>query len=134
LAIDYSVMPLEGLWWDDDMSNFSVNAKYKWKWTTMIMHPSFISRDIIFDAMADVKKKKNPLALSKMRVEEFTEGRSAQILHVGPFSDEGPTVEQVHKYIDAHGKKTGKHHEVYLSDIRKADPSKWKTIIRQPMQ
>lgn len=134
LAIDYGVMPLEGLWWADDMSSFSAGNKSEWKWTMMIMQPSFVTREVIAKAIADVRAKKNPLALSKMRVEEFAEGRCAQILHVGPFSEEGPTIEQVHHYIDTRGKRRGKHHEIYLSDIRRADPAKWRTVIRQPMQ
>ena len=134
LAIDYGVMPLEGLWWADDMSRFSVNDKDNWKWTMMIMQPSFISEEIIAQAISEVGKKKNLPALSKLRVEEFAEGRCAQILHIGPFSEEGSTIEKVHQYINAHGQLTGKHHEIYLSDIRKADPAKWKTVIRQAME
>ena len=133
-AVDYGVMPLEGLWWADDMSKFSTKDKANWKWTMMVMQPSFITREIIDSAIADVKKKKNLAAISRMRVESLTEGKCAQILHIGPFSEEGPTIEKVHQFIDSMGKRIGKHHEIYLSDIRKADPAKWKTIIRQPMQ
>ena len=133
-AIDYGVMPLEGLWWADDMSRFTTTDKSNWKWTMMIMQPSFVTQEIIDSAIADVKRKKNPPAISKLRLEAFAEGRCAQILHIGPFSEEGPTIEKVHQFIDTKSKRTGKHHEVYLSDIRRADPSKWKTIIRQPMQ
>lgn len=134
LTIDYGVMPLEGLWWADDMTRFSTEDKSNWKWTMMIMQPSFVTREIIDSAIADVRKKKNPAALSRMRVESLTEGRCAQILHIGPFTEEGPTVEKVHRFIDSRGKRTGKHHEIYLSDIRRADPAKWKTVIRQPMR
>ncbi len=133
-ATDYGVMPLEGLWWADDMSSFSTGDKSKWKWTMMIMQPAFVTKEIIDLAIADVKRKKDPPALAKLRVEEFSEGRCAQTLHIGPFSDEGATIERVHQYIDARSKRTGKHHEIYLSDIRKADPAKWKTVIRQPMK
>lgn len=133
-AIDYGVMPLEGLWWADDMSKFTTSDKSNWKWTMMIAQPSFVTREIIERAIADVKKKKNPTAISKLRLEAFSEGRCAQILHIGPFSEEGPTIEKVHQFIDSRSRRAGKHHEIYLSDIRKADPSKWKTIIRQPMQ
>ncbi len=133
-AIDYAVMPLEGLWWADDMPKFTTQDKSNWKWTMMVMQPSFVTSEIIDSAIADVKKKKNPAALSKLRLEAFSEGRCAQILHIGPFSEEGPTIEKVHQFIDSRGNRTGKHHEIYLSDIRKADPAKWKTIIRQPMQ
>lgn len=134
LAIDYGVMPLEGLWWADDMSKFSAEDKSSWKWTMMIAQPHFVSKEMVASAIADVKKKKAPAAISRLRFEAFTEGRCAQILHIGPFSEEGPTIEQVHRFIDAGGYKLcGKHHEIYLSDIRKAAPAKWKTIIRQPL-
>ena len=133
-AVDYGVMPLEGLWWADDMSKFSAGDKSGWKWTMMIMQPAFVTRDIIDRAIADVSRKKNLAALAKMRAESLTEGRCAQILHIGPFSEEGPAVEKLHRYIDERGRRHGKHHEIYLSDIRKATPAKWKTVIRQPMR
>lgn len=132
-AVDYGVMPLEGLWWADDMSKFTTSDKSNWKWTMMIAQPSFVTREIIERAIADVKKKKNPTAISKVRLESLSEGKCAQIMHIGPFSEEGPTIEKVHRFIDSRSQRTGKHHEIYLSDIRKADQSKWKTIIRQPM-
>jgi hypothetical protein len=132
LAIDYGVLPLEGLWWADDMVAFSVEDKSEWKWTMMIMQPEFVSAALVRDTIAEVKKKKDLPALGKMRFESFAEGKAAQILHVGPFTAEGPTVDRVHAFIDAVGKRSGKHHEIYLSDIRKADPAKWKTVIRQP--
>lgn len=134
LAVDYGVMPLEGLWWADDMSAFSVANKASWQWTMMIMQPDLVTGAMIDRAVAQVKEKKDPAALSKLRFEALSEGTCAQILHIGPFSEEGPTVERVHQFIDARGKLSGKHHEIYLSDIRKAAPANWKTIIRQPMQ
>jgi hypothetical protein len=133
-AIDYTVMPLEGLWWTDDMSRFTVEDKSNWKWTMLILQPDFVARETIESAIGELKKKKNPNVIAKVRFEAFSEGKCAQILHVGPFSEEGPTIAKVHQYIDSSGKLTGKHHEIYLSDIRKANPAKWKTIIRQPMQ
>jgi hypothetical protein len=134
LAIDYGVMPLEGLWWAEDMANFSVDDKSNWQWTMMIMQPDFVTEALVNTAIAEVTKKKNPAAIAKVRFAPFTEGSCAQILHIGPFSAEGPTIEKVHQFIAARGNLAGKHHEIYLSDIRKADPAKWKTIIRQPMQ
>ena len=134
LALDYGVMPLEGLWWVDDMSKFSIEDKSDWKWTLMIMQPDFVTKEMIDSAIADVRKKKNPVAISRLRFEALSEGRCAQILHIGPFSVEGPTIDKVHQFIDSRGKRIGKHHEIYLSDIRKADPAKWKTVIRQQMQ
>ena len=133
-AVDYGVMPLEGLWWSDDMSSFLKNDKSNWKWTLMIMQPSFVSPKIVNSARAELKEKKDLPALQKVRFEALTEGRCAQILHIGPFSEEGPTIEKVHRFISERGHKLrGKHHEIYLSDIRKAAPEKWKTVIRQPM-
>jgi hypothetical protein len=135
LAIDYGVMPLEGLWWADDMTKFSPDDKSNWKWTAMIMQPSFITSDLIDFAFAEVKKKKNPTAISKVRFASWAEGKCSQIMHIGPFSEEGPTIEKLHRFIAASNRqRIGKHHEIYLSDIRKADPKNWKTIIRQPMQ
>ena len=133
MDIDYGVMPLEGLWWADDMNDFSAGNKAAWKWTMMMMQPEFITRPMVEEAIASVAKKKNPPALLLMRFESFDEGKCAQILHIGPFSEEGPTIEKVHRYIDNQSRMRGRHHEIYLSDIRRADPARWKTVIRQPM-
>ena len=132
LEIDYGVMPLEALWWADDMSSFATGDKEKWKWTLMIMQPEFISWEMVNEAMEEVKKKKNPAAMHLVRFEPFHEGKAAQTMHIGPFSEEGPTIERVHAFIEAEGsKRVGKHHEIYLSDIRRAAPEKWKTVVRQ---
>jgi hypothetical protein len=133
--VDYGVMPLEGLWWADDMAQFSVEKKGDWKWTLMMMQPEYVTPDLFAEAVEQVKKKKNPAALPLMRFEAYTEGQAAQIMHIGPFSEEGPTVAKIHDFIVANGGKlAGKHHEIYLSDIRKAAPDKWKTVIRQPFK
>ncbi len=133
-GIDYGVLPLEGLWWADDMSSFRVENKSGWKWTLMIMQPELVTREMVHEAIEQVRIKKNPVSLPRVRFESFEEGKVAQILHIGPFSEEGPTVEKLHCYIEESGhQRTGKHHEIYLSDIRRAAPEKWKTIIRQPM-
>lgn len=133
-ALDYSVMPLEGLWWADDMAAFVANDKTKWKWTMMILQPSFVANEVINAAIAEVRKKKNLPCVDRLRLELFSEGLCAQILHLGPFSEEGPTIERLHEFIDSRSGRRGKHHEIYLSDIRRADPKKWKTIIRHPMK
>lgn len=133
-SMDYGVMPLEGLWWVDDMSAFTVAEKARWKWTAMIMQPDVITKELVSVAIAEVRKKKNLAALPHVRFERWPEGVCAQIMHIGPFTEEGPTVGKLHQFIDACGcKRIGKHHEIYLSDIRKADPKTWKTVIRQPM-
>ena len=134
LAIDYAVMPLEGLWWAEDMSTFTTGDRSEWLWTMMVMQPDFITAEMVGETAAAVQQKKAQVALSRVRFATFDEGAAAQIMHLGPFSEEGPTIERVHDFIEASGgRRSGKHHEIYLSDIRKAHPSKWKTIIRQPL-
>ncbi|KAB2902198.1 MAG: hypothetical protein F9K35_04445 [Burkholderiaceae bacterium] len=133
-GMDYAVMPLEGLWWADDMSAFVADDKSQWKWTMMIMQPHFVAKEVIEAAISEVKKKKGLPAIDKLRLEDFSEGLCAQVLHIGPFSDEGPAIERLHSFIDERTGRDGKHHEIYLSDIRRADPAKWKTIIRHPMK
>ena len=134
LALDYGVLPLEGLWWADDMTKFSPDDKASWKWTAMIMQPPPVTAELVEAAVVEVRRKKDPAALDRLRFESLAEGTCAQILHIGPFTAEGPTIERLHRFIDARGSRVGKHHEIYLSDIRRADPAKWKTVIRQPMR
>ena len=134
IGIDYGVLPLEGLWWADDMSSFTMGKKDEWKWTLMIMQPEIVTKKMVQEAIEQVKVKKNPVSLPLVRFESFSEGKAAQIMHIGPFSEEGPTIEKVHSFIEDNGSQlTGKHHEIYLSDIRRSAPEKWKTIIRQPI-
>ena len=130
--IDYAVMPLEGLWWADDLTAFVANDRAKWQWTMMIMQPEVLDRATL-DAALHAAAKTVP-AVAGLRIERFDEGLCAQTLHVGPFTEEGPTIQRVHAFIEQDGALRGKHHEIYLSDIRRADPRRWKTIIRQPMQ
>lgn len=135
LQINYGVMPLEGLWWADDIARFSVHDRTGWKWTMMIMQPEFIPPELVAEAVSDTRKKKGAMgALAALRFERFAEGEAAQLLHIGPFSDEGLTVQRLHVYIEENGALCGKHHEIYLSDTRRANPANWKTVIRQPME
>jgi hypothetical protein len=134
MGIDYGVLPLEALWWADDMATFVTGNKDAWKWTVMIMQPEFITHAMVEEATKEVQRKKKPASLPLVRFETFKEGKAAQIMHIGPFSDEGPTIEKVHSFIENNGsQRSGKHHEIYLSDIRRAAPETWKTIVRQPM-
>lgn len=134
-GVDYGVLPLEGLWWTEDMTQFSVENKDVWKWTSMIMQPEYVTEDLVSKALEQVEKKKNPPALPKIRFESFHEGLSAQIMHIGPYSAEGPTIERLHNFIKENGYKLkGKHHEIYLSDPRRSAPERMKTVIRQPMR
>lgn len=134
-AVDYVVMPLEGLWWTDDMKEFTVANKDAWKWTAMIMQPGHVTEELVQEALEQVEKKKNLPALAKMRYKRFHEGLSAQIMHIGPYSAEGPTIERLHNFIkEKRYELRGKHHEIYLSDPRRAKPEKMKTVIRQPVK
>jgi len=133
-AIDYAVMPLEGLWWVGDMSTFSMQNKEAWQWIAMIMQPDFVSADLVKQAIDQASKKKELPALVKLRFENFYEGLSAQIMHLGPYAAEAPTIEKLHGFIESNGYRiNGKHHEIYLSDPRKSAPEKIKTVIRQPI-
>lgn len=132
---DYVVMPLEGLWWTDDPDNFSVDDKTNWNWKSLIMQPDFVKKEYFKQAKEEVAKKKNLPSLDKIEFIKFDEGLSAQILHIGPFSDEGPTVKKLQSKIEENSYDfNGLHHEIYLSDIRKAKPEKLRTIIRQPIK
>jgi hypothetical protein len=135
LAVDYGVMPLEGLWWADNMNSFAEGNKDLWKWTSMVMQPEFVTEAMFKGAVEFVRKKKNPLALPMLRFESLHEGLSAQILHIGPYSTEKATVEKIHKFMEENGYIfNGKHHEIYLSDPRKSAPEKMKTIVRQAIK
>ncbi len=130
--VDYGVMPLEGLWWSDEHEDLDASDKDGWNWTLMIMQPHYVTTELVQAAVEKVVKEKNIAAAAGMRFESFTEGFAAQILHVGPFSEEGPTVAGLHQFIrETACEFRGKHHEIYLSDTRRAKPEKWKTIVRQ---
>ncbi len=133
--IDYGVMALEGLWWADDMGDFMTGNRDNWKWTLMIMQPHFVTPELVEEAIKEVEKKKNPVALSKLRFAGYDESLSAQIMHIGPFSEEGPNIRKIHDFIIEQGRKPrGKHHEIYLSDFRRVAPERMKTVLRQPME
>jgi hypothetical protein len=135
LATDYPVMPLEGLWWAEDMSSFTEGDRSAWKWTMMIMQPEIVTAELVEMAATEVARKKNPAALPLVRLERYDEGLSAQLMHIGSYAAEAPNIVRVHEFIAASGHtRRGKHHEIYLSDPRRSAPEKWKTIIRQPME
>jgi hypothetical protein len=131
---DYGVMPLDGLWWSDNMADFAEHNKKNWQWTALIMQPEYVTEALFKEAVDKVKATKNPPGLDKARFEPFKEGLSAQIMYFGPYSEEGPVIQTIHKFIQENGYSlSGKHHEIYLGDPRRTAPAKLKTIIRQPM-
>ena len=132
---DFTVMALEGLWWAEDMQVFmpETSDRNKWQWTVMMLLPDFVTQKDFENAVLAAKKKKDNPALNHVRFESFTEGKSAQIMHVGPYSAEGPNIQKIHnKIMEIGGKLSGKHHEIYLSDPRRVTPDKMKTVLRQP--
>jgi len=139
---DYVVMPLEGLWWThDEGGRFDFDERDTWKWRAMILQPDAVTAEHLDKARETVKarrtKKKEPVpaSLPKVRLERFHEGKSVQVLHIGPFSAEPPTIERMHAYAKAQGLKLrGHHHEIYLSDPRRTPEEKWKTVLRQPVE
>jgi len=136
LGVDFGVMPLEGLWWTENMEDFNANNKSNWLWTAMIMQPDIVNKAMFEGAIKQVSEKKKLELLNIVRFEAYDEGRSAQVMYVGPYSDEGPTILALHDFIKLQGGKLDKtnkhHHEIYFSDPRRTDQSRLKTIIRQP--
>lgn len=131
---DYTVMPLEGLWWTEAGEGFHQTNKDLWHWTVMIMQPEHITEVDIDQAIHTVQAKKNPPALKKLRFERYTEGLSVQIMYLGPYDEEGPTIERLHTFAEDRGYSLrGKHHEIYLSDPRRTKPERLRTILRQPV-
>jgi hypothetical protein len=130
----HTVAPLEGLWSAQDMEVFRTRDKSAWDWTMMIAQPDWITVEVVDVALAAAQKKRLP-ALGLVRFERYAEGRSVQILHLGPYDDEGPTLARLHdEFLPVNGLvPTGRHHEIYLSDARKTQPAKLKTILRQPV-
>lgn len=131
----HTVAPLEGLWSAEDLDTFRTRDKDAWDWTMMIAQPEWITRELVDEARAAAQKKRLP-GLGRVRFERYAEGRSVQVLHVGPYDDEGPTLERLHdEFLPANGLvPSGRHHEIYLSDPRKTEPSRLKTILRQPVR
>ena len=138
-AVDYPVMALEGLWWVED-GLFDITVKDNWFYTLMIMQPDIITKELFEEAREQVLKKKgdSPL-LSKVKLEYFEEGLCVQTMHIGPYATEPITIDRMKEFMSDHGLKdnvgpNGRHHEIYLSDPRKAAPDKMKTVLRHPVK
>jgi hypothetical protein len=138
-GLDYAVRPLEGQWWAPDMRVFSVEQKEAYRWTMMIAQPEEVTADLFERARAEVQRKKISLSstLAKMRLEAFHEGPAAQILYVGPYAAEAPTIARLHTCIQEWGctfdGMRQKHHELYLGNPHRTAPEKLQTVIRQPI-
>lgn len=133
--IDYKVMPLEGLWWMKGTREFDVNARDSWQWRVMIAQPDEVLAADVTRAKTELREKKDPPGLSRLKSRKFAEGKAVQIMHIGPYSAEGPTIRALHQFAEENGfRLTGKHHEIYMGDPRRSAPEKLKTIIRQPVK
>lgn len=142
LGVDTVVMPLEGQWHAPDMESFtSRRDKSAWLWTLMIMVPDHVTPEMFADAVDAVeqkaakKKQENP-SLRAVRLETLDEGLCVQTLHVGSYDDEAPVLDDLHhRFIPGSGlRMTGLHHEIYLSDVRRVEPARLRTILRQPVE
>lgn len=135
LGRDYAVMPLEGLWWADDMNAFITRDKSAWSWTMMILQPDWITK-VMIDAAIEKASAKLGAPPPSLRLETLDEGLCVQILHIGPYDAEGPVLARLHgEFLPQNGlTETGHHHEIYLSDPRKSAPEKLKTVLRQPVR
>lgn len=135
LGVDYTVLPLEGLWWSVHNERVDLDRNANWYWTSMIMQPDPITAEHVVATIEQVRHQKNLPALDKIRFEPLHEGLSAQVLYIGPYAKESPTIDWLHEFIrHGHYCMAGKHHEIYLSDPRRTEPDKLRTIIRQPIR
>lgn len=136
LGRDYVVMPLEGLWWADDMDAFTLaRDKSRWSWTLMILTPDWIDRPLFGTAIERTRASGGPSRLDDLRLAPLSEGHCVQTLHVGPFDAEAGVLARMHqRFIPDHGlRMVGRHHEIYLSDPRRTAPERLRTILRQPV-
>ncbi len=131
---DFKVMPLEGLWWVENLAELDFKNKDNWFWTMMIVLPSFITQSDFKSAQQAVLKKGESELATTARFEVYDEGTSVQVLYLGAYADELPTIEKMHAFARQQGYELHKkHHEIYMSDPRRTSPEKLKTIIRQPV-
>ncbi len=134
-GLDYTVMPLETLWWIEDERPFYSADPADWRWTAMIMQPDRVAEAMVRDGVTAAGDKRELPALPKLRLDRYYEGPSAQVLHIGPYEEERATIERLMAFIAAVGDMpAGKHHEIYLSDPNRTAPERLRTIIRQPIE
>lgn len=135
-GLDFKVMALEGLWWIED-GVFDMNKpapRGQWRWTSMIRVPDFVMQDAFDEVLTELVEKRGE-KVREVRLVEFDEGLSAQIMHIGPYSEEAPTIDKLHSWVTEQGYRLrGKHHEIYMSDPRRTKPERLKTIIRHPVE
>lgn len=130
--VDYPIMALEALWW---AATPDEHVQRPDRWTMMIMQPDLITAEMFAAAVQKAQAKRPVPALAKVRLQRFHEGLAVQIMHIGPYSAEGPTIERMLAYARAQGyNPRGRHHEIYVGDPRQAHPERLKTVLRQPVE
>jgi hypothetical protein len=137
-GIEHKVQPLEGLWWFEDAREFSADSdRSLWRWTVMVAQPDALTPERFAVVLEEVKRKKKFPELERVRLAWLREGRAAQVMHLGPYADEAPTIARLHAFIDEAGETANplvqKHHEIYLTDANRTAPARMKTILRQPV-
>ncbi|MBT3239339.1 MAG: hypothetical protein HON98_02415 [Chloroflexi bacterium] len=131
---DFVVCKLQGLWWFDDY-NKPTPPREEWNWTMMLRQPEYVTEEMVAKALEMAYSKKPVEELKEVKLVEYHEGLSAQIMHYGPYSEEEPTIERLHNFVAEQGfNLRGKHHEVYLKDPFRSAPEKLLTIIRHPVE
>ena len=132
---DFVVSPLEGLWWADDMDDYINDNKENWKWRMMIATPDWVDAEMFSQAVEKSQIKLGDVPPT-LQLKNFTEGKCVQILHIGSYSDEAPTIAKMHhEFMPKHNLEyNGHHHEIYLNDPRRTAPEKLKTVLRQPVR
>lgn len=130
----FTVGPLEGLWSAPDLAAFTDRDKDAWEWTLMIVQPDWVDEPLLGDAHSRMTKQGRRPS-DRVKLADFAEGLSVQILHVGPYDAEAPTIATLHQeFLPAQRlSPRGRHHEIYLSDARRTHPSRLRTILRQPV-
>ncbi len=128
---DFGVPKLEGLWWvEGDVPALEI-PRNKWHWKLLIRMPDFITAEMVSSVQPEVAKKKKNTLIQEISFEKISEGKCVQVMHVGPYSTEPKTINSLMAFISDNGLSvSGLHHEIYLSDPRKTEPSKMKTLIR----
>jgi hypothetical protein len=135
---EYVVPPLEGFWWQEGVDGINYADKAAFKWISVIRLPDFITRED-FDWAVETASKKKKLDCSSAEFLTIEEGLCVQIMHIGSFDSEPESVALMDKYLAENGcendlSESRLHHEIYLSDVRKSAPEKWKTVIRHPIK
>ena len=129
-----SVAPPEGLWWSKGPT-LDLTDKSDWDWTMMIMLPDEITAAQFQKALAEAVQKKGLPVIEQVHLETYHEGLSVQVMYLGSYSDESPTILAMHQFIAEQGYvPNGNHHEIYIGDPRRSAPDKLKTVIRQPVR